>query len=67
MTAEGTAAPWFTVQVDQNPYLAPGATRVDAVVTVTATGTGAPADALEIIVVDAVSYTHLTLPTNSRV
>ncbi|MBL8926602.1 MAG: VWA domain-containing protein [Pseudonocardia sp.] len=43
----------FTVEVDQNPYLAAGATRVDAVVTVTATGTGdAPADALEIIVVD---------------
>ena len=43
----------FTVQADQNPYLAPGATRVDAVVTVTATGAGGtPADALEIIVVD---------------
>ena len=42
----------FTVQVDQNPYLAPGTTRVDAVVTVTATGAGAPADALEIVVVD---------------
>ena len=53
MTAESTAAPEFTVQADQNPYLAPGATRVDAVVTVTATGTGGtPADALEIIVVD---------------
>ncbi len=47
MTAE------FTVQTDQNPYLAPGATRVDAVITVTATGTDAtPADALEIIIVD---------------
>jgi hypothetical protein len=43
----------FTVEVDHNPYLAPGATRVDAVATVTATGTvDAPADALEIVVVD---------------
>jgi hypothetical protein len=42
----------ITVDVDQNPYLAPGAARVDAVVTVTATGAGAPADALEIILVD---------------
>jgi hypothetical protein len=42
-----------SVEIDQNPYLAPGATRVDAVVTVTATGTGgAPADALEIVLVD---------------
>jgi hypothetical protein len=40
------------VDVDQNPYLAPGASRVDAVVTVTATGTEAPADALEIVLVD---------------
>ncbi len=53
MTVASTVAAGFTVQVDQNPYLAPGATRVDAVVTVTATGTGGtPADALEIIVVD---------------
>ena len=53
MTApEITVAAPFTVQVDQNPYLAPGTTRVDAVVTVTATGAGAPADALEIVVVD---------------
>ena len=49
--AIAVAAP-FTVQVDQNPYLAPGTTRVDAVVTVTATGAGAPADALEIVVGD---------------
>jgi hypothetical protein len=41
-----------TVDIDQNPYLAPGATRVDAVATVTATGAGAPADALEMILVD---------------
>ena len=53
MTAGRTAAPGFTVQVDQNPYLAPGATRVDALVTVTAAGSGGiRADALEIIVVD---------------
>ena len=43
----------FTVQADHNPWLAPGATRVDAVVTVTATGAGVgPADAVEIVVVD---------------
>jgi hypothetical protein len=43
----------IAVEVDQNPYLAPGATRVDAVVTVTATGAAsAPAEALEIIIVD---------------
>ena len=52
MTVKSTAAAGFTVQADQNPYLAAGATRVDAVVTVTATGTGAAADALEIVVVD---------------
>ena len=53
MTPSGTAVEAeFTVQADQNPYLAPGTTRVDAVVTVAATGGGAPADALEIIVVD---------------
>ena len=43
----------FTVEVDHNPYLAPGAGRVDAVVTVTATGAvDAQSDALEIVVVD---------------
>ena len=46
-------APEIAVEVDQNPYLAPGATRIDAVVTVTATGAAAaPADALEIVIVD---------------
>jgi hypothetical protein len=50
--AEFTVPARFTLDTDQNPYLAPGTTRVDAVVTVTATGGGAPADALEIIVVD---------------
>ena len=34
-------APQFAVEVDQNPYLAAGATRVDAVVTVTAAAAGA--------------------------
>ena len=49
-----TSAPGITVAVDQNPYLAAGATRVDAVVTVTATGAvdAAPPDALEIIIID---------------
>jgi hypothetical protein len=48
-----TPAPEIAVAVDQNPYLAPGATRVDAVVTVTATGQGGPAaEALEIIIID---------------
>jgi serine/threonine protein phosphatase PrpC len=50
--AEFTVPAEFTLHTDQNPYLAPGTTRVDAVVTLTATGGGAPADALEIIVVD---------------
>ena len=46
-------APEIAVEVDQNPYLAPGATRIDAVVTVTATGAAtAPADALEIVILD---------------
>ena len=46
-------APEIAVEVDQNPYLAPGATRIDAVVTLTATGVAAvPADALEIVIVD---------------
>ncbi len=51
-----TDSPGFTVAVDQNCYLAAGATQVDAIVTVTATGdTAAPAgttDALEMIIVD---------------
>ena len=44
----------FTVEIDQNPYLRRGATQVDAIVTVTATGpaAAAAADALEIIIVD---------------
>jgi len=47
--------PSFTVEVDQNAYLHEGATEVDAVVTVTATGepSGGPTDALEVLVVDA--------------
>ena len=36
-----TDSPDFTVSVDQNPYLAAGATQVDAIVTVTATGDAA--------------------------
>ena len=46
--------PSFTVEVDQNAYLHEGATEVDAVVTVTATGepSGASTDALEVLVVD---------------
>ncbi|MFC4945250.1 vWA domain-containing protein [Pseudonocardia sp. GCM10023141] len=49
-----TAAPApFTVEVDQNPYLAAGATRVDAIVTVTSSESApAAADGLEIIIVD---------------
>ena len=52
-----TDAPEFTVEVDQNEYLAAGASQVDAVVTVTATGEqssrpAATAEALEIIIVD---------------
>jgi hypothetical protein len=48
-----TSAPEFAVEVDQNPYLAVGAIRVDAVVTVTASGSDAPpVDALEIVIVD---------------
>jgi von Willebrand factor type A domain/von Willebrand factor type A C-terminal domain len=51
--------PEITVEVDQNPYLAPGATRVDAVVTVTADGhAAAPADALEIIIIDCSGSMH---------
>ncbi len=52
-------APSFTVEVDHNPYLDEGATRVDAVVAVTASGAGAAAvpaaRALEIIIVDCSS------------
>ncbi|MCO1657483.1 vWA domain-containing protein [Pseudonocardia humida] len=48
--------PSFSVEVDQNPYLHVGATQVDAIVTVTASGAGSAAGAtggaVEIIVVD---------------
>ncbi len=53
--AAATGAGVFTVEVDQNSYLPVGATRVDAVVTVTADGAAAPAPAsevLEVIVID---------------
>lgn len=52
-----TAAPGFTVEIDQNPYLPEGATRVDAIVSVSASGSGAApeAGALEIIIVDCSS------------
>jgi hypothetical protein len=57
-----TDSPDFTVSVDQNPYLAAGATQVDAIVTVTATGDVAgprPAgDALEVIIVDCSGSMH---------
>jgi VWA domain-containing protein len=48
------SASGFSVQVDQNVYLSEGATSVDAVVTVTATGTPAPVppDGLEVLVLD---------------
>ncbi|GAA3069607.1 VWA domain-containing protein [Pseudonocardia yunnanensis] len=46
----------FAVDVDQNPYLAAGETRVDAIVTVTASGDltapAPPSDVLEVIVID---------------
>jgi hypothetical protein len=46
----------FAVDVDQNPYLAAGTTRVDAVVTVTASGDltapAAPSDVVEVIMID---------------
>jgi hypothetical protein len=52
-------APTFAVEVDQNPYLHEGATQVDAIVTVTASGAGAAgpllAKAVEIIIVDCSS------------
>ncbi len=47
--------PGFTVEVDQNPYLTAGAARVDAIVTITASGVAAPSgggDALEMIIID---------------
>ncbi|WP_033441209.1 VWA domain-containing protein [Saccharothrix sp. NRRL B-16314] len=45
----------FAVTVDQNAYLSVGATRVDAVVSVTATGDATPAvatEALEMLIID---------------
>lgn len=45
----------FTVAVDQNAYLSAGATRVDAVVLVSATGEAAPTvatEALEMLIID---------------
>ncbi len=58
-----TDSPGFTVSVDQNPYLAAGATQVDAIVTVTADAgpdvVPAPAtDALELIIVDCSGSMH---------
>jgi hypothetical protein len=52
--------PSFAVEVDQNVHLPAGATEVDAVVTVTATGgpAAAPGDALEILVVDTSGSMH---------
>lgn len=51
-----TMGPTFAVEVDQNPYLHEGATQVDAIVTVTASGAAAAstplARAVEIIIVD---------------
>ncbi len=51
-----TETPEFTVDVDQNSYLADGATRVDAVVTITASGAAGtpalPSEVLEVIVID---------------
>ena len=53
--------PEFAVAVDQNAYLADGATRVDAIVSVEATGevvpTG-PVEALEIIIIDTSGSMH---------
>jgi hypothetical protein len=49
-------APMFTVEVDQNSYLPVDATRVDAIVTVTAadgsTGPAPASEVLEVIVID---------------
>jgi hypothetical protein len=52
-----TAAPGFTVEIDQNPYLPDGATQVDAIVSVSASGSEAApqAGALEIIIIDCSS------------
>jgi hypothetical protein len=52
--------PSFAVEVDQNVHLPAGATEVDAVVTVTATGgpAAAPGDALEVLVVDTSGSMH---------
>jgi hypothetical protein len=51
-----SAAPGFTVEIDQNPYLPEGAAQVDAIVSVTARGAPAAVptatDALEMIIVD---------------
>ncbi|MGA8114186.1 MAG: VWA domain-containing protein [Actinocatenispora sp.] len=52
-----TAQPTFTAEVYQNQYLAAGGRTVDAVVTVTATGSGLPAgdsttSAAEVVMVD---------------
>ncbi|MFE6615990.1 VWA domain-containing protein [Amycolatopsis sp. NPDC057786] len=51
----------FVVAVDQNAYLSAGATRVDAVVSVTATGDAAPAvaaEALEMLIIDTSGSMH---------
>jgi hypothetical protein len=57
MRSRHDRAPGFTVEIDQNPYLPEGATRVDAIVSVSASGSGAApeAGALEIIIVDCSS------------
>src|SRR5215468_659741 len=41
-TPQPDAAQAFTLEAFQNPYLAPGSERVDAIVSVTAAGTEAP-------------------------
>lgn len=58
MTAAEESSSGFTVEVDLNPYLAEGATQVDAIITVSgppADAAAAPTSALEIIVVDCSS------------
>jgi len=51
-----TGAPPFTVEVDHNAYLHDGASRVDAIVTVTGSEDAAPAPGgLEIIIIDCSS------------
>jgi von Willebrand factor type A C-terminal domain/von Willebrand factor type A domain len=50
-----TAPSGFTVDVDQNRYLPAGGSRVDAIVTITATdatGAAEPSDVLEMIIID---------------